>query len=259
MDKILIGIMSHNYARYINEAVQSALAQTIHCDVLVTDDGSTDNTEAELLKYGDKIMWIVHHDNSGDELRAIEDIIAYSTPYDYIFIMSADDCLYHDSIQRLVDKAKDTGSDWTYGGLDVIDEHGTLLSRWTYDGFPESVQEAVQYMLDNKALGTTLGSLFSGRFLNGKKPSRFPHTNFSLDASTAIDWYTYNPIIRRLRGQVLKYRRHSESRTSKCNQERRIMQKDLTEKIERVFKHSLRRWMRSRLCTCCFGMERMSH
>lgn len=39
-----IVVTNHNYEAYVAEAVNSALAQTVRCDVIVVDDGSTDNS-----------------------------------------------------------------------------------------------------------------------------------------------------------------------------------------------------------------------
>ena len=50
----------YNGANYLREAIDSALAQTCpDCEVLVINDGSTDNgaTEAVALSYGDKIRY----------------------------------------------------------------------------------------------------------------------------------------------------------------------------------------------------------
>ena len=239
MKSVLIGILTYNHEKYVAECLQSALGQSYKCDVFVTDDASTDKTVEIIRRYlkdSPNMSYELHSENSGDERRGFHEIIKRAEDYDYVYFFSGDDILYDNSISILVDHAEKTSADWVYGGLDIIDPDGILVDRWTYDGFPESVPDAISYMWIHKSLGTTLGSLFSTKFLKDKKLSRFPNTTFSIDASTAIDWYTSWPNISRIKQQVVKYRwMHDGSRTAHLEHERSQMQKDLTEKMISVF------------------------
>jgi len=65
MPKVSVIIPTYNCARYVPEAVESVLHQTYQdYEVIVVDDGSTDNTEKVLQKYRDKIRYIKQK-NSG--------------------------------------------------------------------------------------------------------------------------------------------------------------------------------------------------
>jgi teichuronic acid biosynthesis glycosyltransferase TuaG len=58
-------IPSYNYGRFVTQAVDSALAQTYaNVEVIVVDDGSTDDTRARLAPYGDRIRYI-YQENQG--------------------------------------------------------------------------------------------------------------------------------------------------------------------------------------------------
>ena len=58
MPKISVVIPTHNRAKYICEAIDSALSQTYKdFEIIVVDDGSTDNTKSVLIKYGDRIRY----------------------------------------------------------------------------------------------------------------------------------------------------------------------------------------------------------
>lgn len=57
--KVSIVIPVYNGANYIKFAIESAIAQTYqNLEILVVDDGSTDNTEAIVKSYGNKVRYI---------------------------------------------------------------------------------------------------------------------------------------------------------------------------------------------------------
>jgi len=55
---VSIVIPAYNHGRYLNEAIQSALGQDYpNVELIVLDDGSTDDTHEVLEKYGDCFVW----------------------------------------------------------------------------------------------------------------------------------------------------------------------------------------------------------
>lgn len=65
MPKISVIIPTYNRAPFVTEAIDSVLAQTFRdYELIVVDDGSTDNTKDVLLPYGERIRYI-YQPNSG--------------------------------------------------------------------------------------------------------------------------------------------------------------------------------------------------
>ncbi len=59
MNKPLASILinNYNYGRFLHEAIDSALSQTYpHTEVIVVDDGSTDNSREIIASYEDQII-----------------------------------------------------------------------------------------------------------------------------------------------------------------------------------------------------------
>jgi glycosyltransferase involved in cell wall biosynthesis len=103
-DKPLVSVIipAYNAGRYIKEAVDSALAQTYkNCEVVVVDDGSTDNTRQVLAPYIDagKIKYI-YQENKG--LAGARNTGIKNSSGEYITLLDADDIFLPRKIERQV-------------------------------------------------------------------------------------------------------------------------------------------------------------
>jgi glycosyltransferase involved in cell wall biosynthesis len=89
--RVSIVIACHNYGRYLAEAVESALAQTRGLpEVIVVDDGSTDDTAEVAASYGDRLIYR-HQPDRGPSAARNAGIELSSG--DYITFLDADDAL----------------------------------------------------------------------------------------------------------------------------------------------------------------------
>lgn len=94
---ISVIITSYNYARFIGEAIESVLGQTYQdFEVIVVDDGSTDDTRSVLDRFGDHITCI-YQTNQGKS-AALNQGIA-SAQGRYLAFLDSDDCWLPHSLQ----------------------------------------------------------------------------------------------------------------------------------------------------------------
>ena len=123
---VSIIVPCHNGARFLAEALDSALAQTHPAiEVIVVDDGSIDDTPAVLGRYAGRVR-VLRQPNRGPS--AARNAALEVARGDYVAFLDADDRFLHEKIARqaaLLDARPDIGlvySDWRF-----IDEDGRVL------------------------------------------------------------------------------------------------------------------------------------
>ena len=86
---VSVVIPAYNYARYLPRALDSALAQEYkNVEVIVVDDGSTDNTAEVVAAYGDRVRYI-YQKNAG--LPAARNTGIKAAGFEYVGFLDADD------------------------------------------------------------------------------------------------------------------------------------------------------------------------
>ena len=127
MPKVTVYIPSHNYGRYLDQSIQSVLRQTAsNWELIVIDDGSTDDTAEVLQKYkADSRIRVVHQENKG--LNVTNNIALRLARGEYMVRLDADD--YFDENALLVlshalDSKPDIGL--VYPDYYMVDDAGTV-------------------------------------------------------------------------------------------------------------------------------------
>jgi glycosyltransferase involved in cell wall biosynthesis len=119
---VSVVIPSYNYGRYVTQAVDGALAQTYrNIEVIVVDDGSTDDTRERLAPYGDRIRYI-YRENGG--LPAARNTAIRAARGEWVALLDADD-LWHaekTEVQLRAAHARGLGDCAVIGSLPVDGE-----------------------------------------------------------------------------------------------------------------------------------------
>lgn len=135
-------IPCYNHGRYLAEAVESVLAQTYpDVEIVVVNDGSTDDTAAVAASFGERILYMEHANRGlcASRNRAIEE-----TDGQYVAFLDADDRWHPEKLARQVPL------------LEADEEVGLVhTDGWTLTG--EAVGPPIAGGADQAALG---GQLF---------------------------------------------------------------------------------------------------
>jgi glycosyltransferase involved in cell wall biosynthesis len=119
----------YNYGRYIPQALDSLLGQTLtDLELIVIDDASTDNTAEVLARYADEPrVRVVHHTTNQRHIASYNEGMAMARGK-YIGIVSADDyCQRADALERQVaifEKHPNVGM--VYSAHSMLDPDGSL-------------------------------------------------------------------------------------------------------------------------------------
>jgi glycosyltransferase involved in cell wall biosynthesis len=119
---VSIIINNYNYGRYIGNAIDSALLQSYsNIEVIVVDDGSTDDSQALIKEYDGRIRSIFK--NNGGQASAYNVGFAASNG-EIVTFLDADDILRTDTIYYVVDRFKDGDIVKVQFQLEIIDNEG---------------------------------------------------------------------------------------------------------------------------------------
>lgn len=123
--KVSIVIPVYNGANYVEQAIESALAQTYNnLEILLVNDGSKDNTEEIIKKYDGKVKYL-KKENGG--VSSALNLAIENMTGDYFSWLSHDDLYYPNKIEeemKIASKDSIIMSDF-----DLIDENSKVFSK----------------------------------------------------------------------------------------------------------------------------------
>ena len=131
--QVTVVLPAYNHARYVVEAIDSVRAQTFtHWELIVIDDGSTDDTLAVLQAYvaqcDDPRIRLLSQSNAGSHATLNRGLEMARTPY--LAILNSDDRYAPNRLQRLVEIAAAAEGDvFITTGVRLIDENGEPLPQ----------------------------------------------------------------------------------------------------------------------------------
>ncbi|MGN9863995.1 glycosyltransferase [Bacillus swezeyi] len=217
--KITIGIVNYNYARYLDQCLQSVMNQTYpNIEIIIVDDHSTDGSAEKMNDYQKKyphIRTICHQENSGMADTAFAEIFEEATG-EYVMPISADDFLAHEEVLNDLIECfvEQEDLDYVYGDFLLVDSDGKTIGSWTYQSYTDD--EVIRRVFERGGSGVyPMVGLF--------KLSFYRNHNYSwvADYKNLYAGDTLNSIVNIKRGwkyhylnkPVYCYRRHQKSFT----------------------------------------------
>ncbi len=98
---VSIVAINFNYARFLRDAIDSALNQSYpRTEVIVVDDGSTDNSREIISTYGDRVIPVFKGDGGQGSAYNAGFKVSHG---DIVIFLDADDILLPQAVRRIVD------------------------------------------------------------------------------------------------------------------------------------------------------------
>jgi glycosyltransferase involved in cell wall biosynthesis len=121
--KVSVVIPAYNHEHFIGPAIDSVLNQSLQdFELIIVDDGSTDNTAAVIKKYSDPRIHYYFQENQ-DAFNTINRGIGLAKG-DFVAILNSDDIYALNRLQRLVDIQKETGAQCLFTDVIPISDAG---------------------------------------------------------------------------------------------------------------------------------------
>ncbi len=163
-------ITCYNYGKYVGGCISSVLGQTRKADeILVIEDGSTDNSRAVISSFGDRVKPIF---KTNEGYKAAINQGFRESRSDVIIFLDADDALHPDALESVEAVWRDGLAKVQYD-LDIMDGTGRLLGR-RFANFDRPIPPA-EVRESFRKTGTyrwpvTSGNAHSRRFLEQVMP-----------------------------------------------------------------------------------------
>jgi glycosyltransferase involved in cell wall biosynthesis len=119
-------INNYNYGHFLSHAIESALCQDYpNVEVIVVDDGSTDNSREVIQRYGDRIIPVLKE--NGGQASAFNAGFAQSRG-EAIFLLDADDRFSPHKVSTVMEIfAAHPSSDWCFHSLKLVNRKNETL------------------------------------------------------------------------------------------------------------------------------------
>ncbi len=220
-------IPNYNYARYVGEAVESALGQTYpNIEVIVVDDGSKDNSLEVLEKYRKRIK-IIEQENSGVCVARNRGVA--ESKGEYIAFLDADDVWLPEKIAIQIHELEESpGAVFTNCGMQLIDPDGKPLGSLV-EGKSGNVTSTLLGFNEPATVGIASTGLVSRRIFE-------TISGFDTRLSTAADWDFCFRLSRLgefifIPKPLVKYRMHNSNMHGNIH----LMEKDMVLCFDKAF------------------------
>ena len=115
---VSIVIPIYNGEKSVANTIDACLAQTLSdFELLIIDDGSTDDTKTAVSAFSDKRIQYIYQENAGP--AAARNTGVDAARGQYIAYLDADDSWYPDYLERAYEKIQSTGCEFIYGQIIV--------------------------------------------------------------------------------------------------------------------------------------------
>lgn len=136
--KVSVIIPVYNGARYIGQAIDSAISQDTDCEVIVIDDGSTDDLDKVMEKYADNSAVRFFHNEVQMGVAKSRNRGVSLSEAEYVAFLDADDFWMEGKLEKQLAAMSDTGAVLSSTARELMTPEGESTGRII--GIPERIE-----------------------------------------------------------------------------------------------------------------------
>ena len=183
---VSIVISNYNYGRFLAEAIESTLQQDCsYAEVIVVDDGSTDDSRKVMRSYGNAIVSIFQNHSGQASAWNAGVVVSHGK---WVLFLDSDDRLADHAIGTIVaNGTRNPAASKIHWRMHLIGELGQRLGVSIPDGpLPngDRFSELIEFGFDRGPNLATSGNSWSTKFLEQVLP--IPETPFLIGADTYL-------------------------------------------------------------------------
>jgi len=134
MDKISVLIPIFNGEKFIVETIDSVLNQTVKpFEIIVYDDGSTDNSVDVILKHPTKFPIRIIKGMKNRGIGFVRKKLVEESKGKYVCFISADDIMMPNYIEEMLKASKEYPNHIIYSNYNFIDGNGNFITEFIVD------------------------------------------------------------------------------------------------------------------------------
>ncbi len=122
---VTVIIPCYNIEDYVKKCIDSILFQSYkNLEIIIVDDGSTDNTSKIIDSYDDKRIRIIHQENAG--LSGARNTGIENAKGEYICFIDGDDFIHENYVKKMMNIAEAENADVVACGFFGVDKNGNV-------------------------------------------------------------------------------------------------------------------------------------
>jgi hypothetical protein len=201
-------INNYNYGRFLRQCIESAVSQSRAAQVIVVDDGSTDDSVEVIRSYGARIYPILKE--NGGQASAVNAGFAAATG-EVVFVLDSDDVLERNAVEEVLTQWQPSTVMGHYA-MTIIDADGAPIG--VHPDPPEDLDEGdvVPSLLRTGRFRSTVtsGLAFSREALAQCLPVAEPLYRESVDGYL-LRCVAFLGKVQRIHGRLARYRSHGSN------------------------------------------------
>ena len=233
MCKITVAIPVYNCQSTLIRCLQSVINQTFKdFEILIINDGSTDNSEEICLEYlqKDKRIKYVRQENSG--LACVRNFVLDKAKGEYLCFIDSDDYIDENALSVMYEKAEKEKSDVVICGY--FTENGNAVRKVTYEGKNRDKLDFIELKAKD-IIDPAWNKLYRTDFLKSTNV-KFPEGQYYEDTFFNLSLIPFNPKITVLTECFYHYVLNMGSITRRYNKEKLFTIKDRARLLKMVTK-----------------------